>query len=292
METSTKVGGTIAIIIFAIIIFFICVGITRIGPGHVGIKVNMAGDQRGVEDFPSTTGWVFYNRFVTQIFEYPTYMQMARWTANKEEGSPLNEEVTFNSKDGAKISGDISLAYTLNPAKVPHFYVRFRSDDLDVFTHGYLRSLARNEFNKYGPHYTAEEIYATKTEQLVNDVLTGLNQLMDSVGVQIDQFGFIGAPRPPENIVNAINQKIQATQEAQRAQNEVATVEAQARKAIAKAEGESKSNQIVSASITSNLLEWRRLQLQQIQIEKWNGTMPQVIGSGQGMLMNLDVMKK
>jgi regulator of protease activity HflC (stomatin/prohibitin superfamily) len=292
LETSTKVGTTIAFIVLVFIIFIVCIGVTRIGPGHVGIKVNMAGDQRGVSDFPQTTGWVFYNRFSTQIFEYPTYMQMARWTSNKDEGSPLNEEVTFNSKDGAKISGDISLAFTLNPAKVPHFYVRFRSDDLTVFTHGYLRSLARNEFNKYGPHYTAEEIYATKTEALINDVHKALNDMLDSVGVQIDQFGFIGAPRPPENIVNAINQKIQATQDAQRAQNEVATVEAQARKAIAKAEGESKSNQIMSSSITSNLLEWRRLQLQQMQIEKWKGDMPQVISSGQGMLMNLDVMKK
>ena len=31
----------------------------RIGPGRVGIKVDLAGTQRGVEDLPIRTGWVF-----------------------------------------------------------------------------------------------------------------------------------------------------------------------------------------------------------------------------------------
>ncbi len=31
---------------------------TRIGPGHVGIEVNMAGSDKGVSDFPAVTGWV------------------------------------------------------------------------------------------------------------------------------------------------------------------------------------------------------------------------------------------
>lgn len=40
-------------------------GCTRIGPGHVGIKVSNAGSDRGVDKDAVTTGWVFYNPLST-----------------------------------------------------------------------------------------------------------------------------------------------------------------------------------------------------------------------------------
>ena len=285
MNKGTFIG--IFVVIIILITGFSTCGIDRIGAGHVGIKVNLAGDQRGVSDFPAATGWVFYNRFTTQVYEYPTFMQTAKWTASLHEGAALNEEISFNTKDGVKITGDLSVAYTLQTEKIPHFYVKFRSDDLETFTHGYLRNVTRNAFTALGEKYTAEEVYATKTEALLIDVRSRLKSELDSIGVNLDQLGFIGAPRPPEQIIAAINGKVAATQEAQRTLNEVAMVQAQAQKAIAKAEGEAKANQIMTASITPNLLEWRRLQLHQMEIEKWNGALSQVQGSGQGMFLQI-----
>ncbi len=59
---------------------------TRIGPGNVGIKVDLAGSQRGVEDLPIRTGWVVYNPAASKVVEYPTYVQTAKWTRDVNRG--------------------------------------------------------------------------------------------------------------------------------------------------------------------------------------------------------------
>src|SRR5262245_3916597 len=109
----------------------------------------MAGDSRGVDSAPAVTGWVFYNPFLTSIYEYPTYVQTAVWSASPTEGNAVNEQITFTNADQMTISADISLAYHLLPDKVPSFYVKFRSDDLTTFTHGFLRNLARDSFDRH-----------------------------------------------------------------------------------------------------------------------------------------------
>src|SRR4051812_24394186 len=110
---------------------------TRIDPGHVGIVVNMAGSQRGVADFTPTTGWVYYVPGKTQIFEYPTFVQSYAWTRDEKEGTAANEEITFTTRDALLVSLDVNISYSLDPAKVPAFYVKFRSDDIKQFTHGF-----------------------------------------------------------------------------------------------------------------------------------------------------------
>ena len=61
-----------AALAFALLCVVSLTGCTRIGPGHVGIKVDMAGSDRGVLNTPASTGWVFYNPMGTTVIEYPT----------------------------------------------------------------------------------------------------------------------------------------------------------------------------------------------------------------------------
>jgi len=85
-------------------------GCTRIGPGHVGIKVSMAGTDRGVLNTPVSTGWVFYNPLSSSVIEYPTAMQTVHWTKDVNEGRPIDESVTFTNKDSMAINADVNLS--------------------------------------------------------------------------------------------------------------------------------------------------------------------------------------
>ena len=67
-----------------IIVFFFAGCATRIGPGRVGIKVDLAGTQRGVEDLPIRTGWVFYNFLSSPVVEYPTSIQNGQVDKGRE----------------------------------------------------------------------------------------------------------------------------------------------------------------------------------------------------------------
>jgi regulator of protease activity HflC (stomatin/prohibitin superfamily) len=68
-------------------------------------------------------------------------------------------------------------------------------------------------------------------------------QMRDSgFGVSVQQFGLIGALRPPQSLLDAVNLKTRAIQESIRAENEVRTAEAEAKKRVAIAEGEAAAN--------------------------------------------------
>lgn len=68
-------GGVIVLAIL-VIVFFSCFSISRIDSGQTGVMVNLAGSERGVDDAKVETGWVVYNRFTKQLFEYPAYAQI------------------------------------------------------------------------------------------------------------------------------------------------------------------------------------------------------------------------
>lgn len=260
---------------------------TRIGPGNVGIKVDLAGSQRGVEDLPIRTGWVFYNPAGSKVVEYPTFVQTARWTHDLNEGRPINEEISFNTLQGLTVYGDVSLSYHLDPSKVPAFYVKFRSDDIDQFTHGFLRNVARDSMNRVAANYTVEEIMGEKKPEMEQRSRDELQGEVKDIGVVIEQFGFIGSPRPPESVVAAINAAQQAKYIAQQKQNEllqsqadaakqVAAAEGQAKAQIAIAQGEAESNRLRAASISPQIIEWQKLTVTDRWIARWNGSMPQV----------------
>ena len=120
------------------------VKVTRIDAGYTGVEINLAGTQLGAADIPVRTGWVLYSPLCTQIIEFPTFVQTVKWTRDFNEGRPINEEMGFNSKEGIQIYADVSLSYAIEPAKVPEFYVKYRANDLDLFTHGILRDIVRN----------------------------------------------------------------------------------------------------------------------------------------------------
>jgi regulator of protease activity HflC (stomatin/prohibitin superfamily) len=185
----------------------------------------------------------------------------------------------------------------LKAEKVPAFYVKFRSDDIVQFTHGFLRNQARDVFNEVGGTFPIEQIMGDNGPFL-SAVREKLQKLVDPIGVQIEQFGFIGAPRPPEAVIQSINMKVQAQQIALQKQNMVAQAEADAKSAVAQAEGqgrakiavaegEAKANALLANSISAQLIEWQKLKIQQEAISKWDGHRPQVEGGGAGLLLQV-----
>lgn len=278
-------------VLFALVSVGAC---TRVGPGYAGIKVSMAGDHKGVDANASTTGWVFYNPMLTSVYEYPTFVQTAIWSKDPGEGHPVNEEITFTTKDKMQVGVDVSLAYTLDFGKVPAFYTMFRSDDLDKFTHGFLRNIAREKFDTIAGKYEIGQIMGDNGPFL-HEVRSELQKALDPIGVQLQQFGLVNAPRPPQSVIDSINATAQAQQHALKIQNEVASAEAEGRKSvataeaaaraqIAAAEGTAKStliaaeadatyNRKIAESITPTLIE-------KLRVEKWNGVLPTTMPPG------------
>ena len=74
------------------------------------------------------------------------------------------------------------MSYQLTAAQVPKFYVKFRSDDLTAFTHGFFRDAVRNGF-RVSTAYRAEEVNGAKQTELIDRVLEQLRLAMQPYGV-------------------------------------------------------------------------------------------------------------
>lgn len=258
-----------------------------IEPGRAGIKVQQTGANRGVAEIPVQTGRVFYNPFNEYVLEYPTNVQRAIWAKTTTEGKPDNEEMAFQSGDQLHFTVDVAVAYQLVHEKVPAFYVRFRNDDIDAFTHGFFRDAVRKAIGTASQRFSQEEINGGKQADLEAGSQKVLAEAMEPFGVNIVQLAFTSPPRAPDAVRNAIEQKIAATQKAEQMENEKRQSTAEGAKQIALAEAQAKANGLISASISPTLIQWEQMKVMR---EKWNGQMSMVNGGGSGVMLNLPVM--
>ena len=306
-RTLFRVGLFGGALFVAVLLLLSVVRMTRIGAGYVGVEVNLAGSQRGAQDIPVRTGWVFYSPLKTQVIEFPTFVQAVKWTADMNEGHPIDEELVFNCKEGQEVRAEVSLWYAIDPVKVPEFYVKYRTDDLERFTHGILKDIVRNSLNEVASIYTLEDIYGENKARFLRESRVRIQTQLSLVGVEIQQFGFIGKPRFTAAIEQAITQKTQAITEAERARNQLAVTQAEMAKTVAEAEGEARSqiarahgeatslierargeaeaNRLRQASITTQLLAWKRLENQRALVDRWNGQAPQTVLSDKANLL-------
>ncbi|MEJ7709018.1 MAG: SPFH domain-containing protein [Pyrinomonadaceae bacterium] len=256
-------------------------GCTVIPPGYVGVKVNQSGGNRGVEQYPILTGRQFYNPVNERIYEYPVFLQTVVWTKDQQEGAPLDQSITFNSIEGAVVNVDVSLSYAFITEKVPSVFVEFRRSPEEI-TSTYMRSKVRDAFSRIASTMKVVDIYGSKKQELLMFVKADLIRELEPKGFRIDTVSMVGNPRLDPNVITSINQAIQAQQDAQRAQNKVAQIEAEARQKIVEAEGEAKrittiadaqatANERLTKSLTSQLVQYQALQ-------KWDGKLPQMTG--------------
>jgi regulator of protease activity HflC (stomatin/prohibitin superfamily) len=266
-------------------------GCERIDAGHVGVKVDMYGDGKGVNDVTEVTGWVFYNPLSTKIVEFPTYVQHIEYTRKVDEYGEVTSDESFvvNSKDGSEFHVSPILNYSVKREKVPYIFSKYRVE-LPQVEQGFLKTAVYDAFRIVANSYTADELIGNR-EKFELKVRQVLQKQLEPEGFMLSQF--TSNLVYPETFKKAIEAKNNAVQAALRAENEVKTAEAQAKIKIAKAEGnaqamltsakaEAEANRLKQQTITPMLLqlEW---------INKWNGQLPSTqLGSGTGMMYNIN----
>jgi regulator of protease activity HflC (stomatin/prohibitin superfamily) len=279
--------GVLALV--ALVASFSTVSCTRIDAGHVGIKVNLYGDAKGVQDITEVSGMVWYSPVTTAIYEFPTYVQHKVWTADIQEDSPTNEEFTVTTRDGLSLSFDVGLDYQVIPTKVSDIFRTYRKD-LPQITNEFIRTMVRNAYNNVASSYSAEDMVSKRAEYEVQ-VRKQLDGSMEQSGFEISQVGIIGKIRMPATLEEAVNAKIKAVQDAIRAENEKQRIIAEAQKNIEQARGEAEATRIRSeAEANANRLLTNTISpllIQKMYVEKWDGKLP-VYGQVPQLFKNID----
>ena len=267
-------------------------GCSKVPAGHVGVKVYLLGGSKGVDSEVLSVGryWIGWNE---ELYLFPTFQQTKAWTRDKTEGSRSDQSFTFQTREGLSVNSDVSVSYTIDPAKISILFQKYRKG-VDEITDVYLRNLVRDALVQCSCTRTVESIYGEGKTELIAEVRKMVADKMAPVGISIDMLAFIGELRLPGTVIESINAKITATQRAQQRENELREAKAQADKQVAKAEGDAKSakalaegeaeavriraeaqaeaNAKLAKSLTPELVEYEK-------VRKWNGELPQVSGA-------------
>jgi regulator of protease activity HflC (stomatin/prohibitin superfamily) len=198
------------------------------------------------------------------------------WGKHENERE-ADESITFQDADGLVINGDIGMMYHLEPAKIPEIFQKYRKG-IDELTDGVLRTIVRDALVKVGSTRKIEEIYGSGKDSIINEVQAIVQKQVAPIGIVVDKVSLAGRFRLPENVVAAINAKIEATQRAQQSENELQRAKAEAEKQIAEAHGKAESmKRIAQAEAEANAMKQRTLTDELIRyeaIQKWNGVLP------------------
>lgn len=225
---------------------------TRIDAGHEGILIKQYGSDKGVQDVSLVTGRVWYNPWTEDVEQYATFVQTIDY-------EPFN----INAKDGSEFVVDPTLSFNIVPGNSPKIFSKYRKDLEDVSEstiYNYVRDAFRLQMNKY----TTDEIVSNR-EKFENDVQGTLAKVLQHEGFRLEQL--TSGLKYPQTIVDAVNSKNRAVQEAMKVENELRLAEAQAKKMIVQAEAEKKANELRQQSLTPLLI-------QQQFINKWDGKTP------------------
>lgn len=236
----------------------------RVDAGYEGIKVNLYGNKKGVDDVSLVTGAVIFNPITTAIYEYPTFVQTVDYPA-----------FSINAKDGSSFTVDPTISLKIMDGKAPEVFKKYRKEDITEVINTTLYNYVRNAFRIKLNAYTTDEL-VSKREEFEKNIEDKLRMELAKENFQLEQM--TSGLQYPETLVAAINAKNKAVQDALKIENEVKSVEADAKKKVAQAEGESRAldirgtaeanyNRKIAASLS-------KIIVQQDMIKKWDGKLP------------------
>lgn len=256
---STVIAGVTALIAFIVLIM--CLEIVPQGTQAVIYSPS------GVKKESKPAGWHWIPPFDKAV-HYPIRTQT-------KEYNNLN----VATSDGKNLTMDIAVNYKVDSTKVVDMFNKFGNADIEGLENGFLKTRVQDNLRRAVAKYSVIETFGVKTSEIKNDTLSKLNDNLLKQGFIIEDIA-ISSPKADKSTQNAIDERVKANQELERAKTDLAIAEQNAKRKKVEAEGQAKANEILNKSLTPNLL-------QQKMIDKWNGSQPLTIG-GEGVIVDLN----
>ena len=274
----TKIKVIALFVVLGSFLMFLPASCERIDAGHVGIKVNNTASEKGVSKTELVTGWQFYIPWMSQVYEWPTYVQHKEY-----------EKIEVTMKGGTIFSAIPAINYSVIPDSVSSIFESFRRD-LPEIEDGFLKTCMLESFRSTAGDFTPDSLLMNR--QLFE------NTVRERFIKQIKPKGFLLAQltsnlTPPPALVESITLKNRAVQNAQTEENKVKISIAQANQKIAVARGDS-ARMVIRAQSEAKAYELQQRNLtpellKKMYLDKWNGTLPSVMtGNGSNMMYNIN----
>lgn len=249
--------------------------IERIDAGHVGIKVNLTGNSRGVSKYEYKTGWVLYNTWTENIYEFPTFQQHIEFEAQQvitKGGFPADIKPTFN--------------YSLKPNAVGDMFVNLRLPIKDV-EQGWLKNAIVGAVNDVANGWEVDSVFGHR--QAFEAAIVAECNLRLSKWFTVSQMR--SNIIPPEALQEAIIAKTKSVQQAEASKQQAIAAQADGERKVAVAKADS-AELIISASAAAKAIKLKQQELtptyiEYVKAQAWDGKLPSTVAGGSGTFLNI-----
>lgn len=267
MFKKTLAGSLIGLSLFSL------QGCSKVPAGYRGVIVNLYGSDKGVAEQSVGVGR-YYLGWNSELYLFPTFLQNYSWKSE--------QAITMQTSEGLSIKTDAGITYSIEPTNVVKVFTKYRMG-IDEITNTFLHNMVRDAMNEVSSTMTVEQIYGSQKEIFIDKVNQIVKKAASQNGIDVDKIYLVGSFELPSTVVSSINSKIQASQNAIKVENEVATsraeaektiveAEARAKRVLIEAEAQAKANKILAESLNAEFVQYQA-------ILKWNGQLPQMTGS-------------
>jgi len=185
-------------------------------------------------------------------------------------------DATAASKDLQTVHSDVAVNFHIGPDRVASIYQEVGIDYKIRLIDPTLQEAVKAITAKF----TAEELI-TRREAVRDDIKALLKEKLEPRGILVDEFNIVDFGFSA-SFNSAIEAKVTAEQQALAAKNKLEQIKFEADQRIAEARGKAEAIRVESEALRSNpqILDLRAL-------EKWDGVLPQVTGSGGVPFINI-----
>ena len=267
-----RIIGVIVGILAVIGGIFVCMSMTMVGQGEVGVVWTA---KNGVQDEVLTPGMHFVHP-LAKVKDYPVAQQQLVLSNNPEDYNSNNHADWHVDApaDGGMVKMNVTINYNFIGERVVELYTKFNGMDGDAIVNNMVQNSIIAYIKEVTPKFTVMDIYSTKRADVSEAITTYLNEkLTAEYGINVSSALIIDV-----QLDEALNAKIQAKEQAKQdaekaeldkqtalaqAETDKVKAETEAAVTIKKAQGEAEANRLLSESITPALIQMKEAEARQ-----------------------------
>lgn len=203
-------------------------------------------------------------------FKIPVVQSVAKFNVQTQK---YDADATAASKDLQTVHTTIAVIHHLRPESVPTIY----SDLGYSYGDRVIQPLVQEVVKASTAKYFADELI-TRRADVASVIQNTLKERLAPYGILVESTAITNFDFS-KSFSDAIEAKVTATQQKQKAEMDLQRVKVEADMKVAQAEAEAKALKMQREAITPDLIELRKIEVQKVAVDKWNGQLPTYVGS-------------
>ena len=212
---------------------------TVVKEGEVGVKRKLG----KYDDRPYQEGLRIFNPLTSRVVKVST------------QTNNMEVSLAIPSKEGLNIRSEVSILYNVIPTQTPKLLREIGPN----FEENVILPVFRSAVADVSSRFFAKDMHTGQRATIESSIRDQMMHLLDGKGIQIEAV-LLKSIQLPSSLAKAIEEKLEAEQQAQRMEFVLQEERREAERKIIEAQGVRDAQQIISEGLDQNILQFKSIE--------------------------------